>query len=175
MGASGWSYFVPYQEDAARALEQLQHRVFVEENYSDTWLYDCIPNIYWDDLNKVWGNLHRSWVQAAGYERSWQGFAQAGLEELARVLAAKQIDVVLPKPPQTIEELLLRYDSGGTHSILDIISIAEQPGFRMATSLSREECLTLLGTEKPTRARAELALTVCGKPGEKSLHDIRGR
>lgn len=30
MGASGWDFYVPYQEDLATALEQLRQRVFAE-------------------------------------------------------------------------------------------------------------------------------------------------
>ena len=86
MGASGWSYFVPYQEDAAQALALLQQRVFVEESYSAHWWYECIPNTYWDDRWEIMNKLHQSWVEAAGIGRSWEGFAQAVLEELARVL-----------------------------------------------------------------------------------------
>lgn len=33
MGASGWNYYVPYQEDLAVALEQLRQRVFQEGEY----------------------------------------------------------------------------------------------------------------------------------------------
>ena len=173
MGASGWFYFVPYQEDAALALSLLHRRIVAEKEYFDTWLSEHIPYKYWKDLNEVWGNLHPSWIEAAGREQGWESFAQAVLKKFASVLEEKHIAVALPKPP-TIEELLHRY-SQGTHSILDIRRVADQPGLQVATSLSREEQLTVLGTEKPTRARAELALTTRGKPGEKSLYTLRGR
>jgi len=177
MGASGWSYFVPYQEDVAEALKMLQEHIFVEERYTANWWYDSIPNTCWDDMWRVMSKLHQSWIEIAGIDRSWEGFAQAVLEELARVLEEKQIAIVLPKPPQTIEDLLQQTDADGTHSILDIAGIAEQPAFRMATPLSREEHLALLGTEKPTRARVEAALVQQReqrKPWEKGLEDIRG-
>jgi hypothetical protein len=39
MGASGWSYFVPYQEDIAQALHDLRERVFQAGEYykPDEW------------------------------------------------------------------------------------------------------------------------------------------
>lgn len=177
MGASGWAYFVPYQEDAVLALRTLQERIFEEERYTANWWYDSIPNTCWDDMWKIMGKLHQSWVERAGVDRSWQGFAQAVLDELAHVLEEKQIALELPKPPQTIEELLQRTDADGTHSILDIAGIAERPAFRMATSLSREEYLALSGTEKPTRVEVESALAQQrrqGEPWKKGLEDIRG-
>ena len=145
----------------------------MEENYSDVWLYYCIPRRYRDDLNEVWGEFRRSWIEAGGRERIWEGFMQAGLEELARVLEAKQLAVPLPKPP-TIEELLRRYGTQGMHNILDIMGVAEQPGLYMATPLTREEHLTFFGTEKPTRARVEAALAWDWRP-RRSLYDIRRR
>ncbi len=177
MGASGWHYFVPYQEDSALALKMLQNRIFVEERYTANWWYDCIPESCWDEMWKVMNSFHQSWI-IGGVGRSWEGFAQAVLDELALVLAEKQIEVALPKPPQTIEELLQRTNADGTHSILDIAGIAGQPGFRMVTLLSQEEHLALLGTDKPTRATVEATLAQQSKqrePWKKGLEDIRGR
>ena len=34
MGASGWSYFVPYQEDVGKALEELRQREFEAGRYN---------------------------------------------------------------------------------------------------------------------------------------------
>jgi hypothetical protein len=33
MGASGWSYYVPFQEDVEAALQQLRDKVFAERDY----------------------------------------------------------------------------------------------------------------------------------------------
>lgn len=33
MGASGWDYYVPYQEDVGVALQELRQRVFLAEDY----------------------------------------------------------------------------------------------------------------------------------------------
>jgi hypothetical protein len=40
MGASGWEYVVPYQEDLAAALEALRQRVFDEGDYLKPSFYD---------------------------------------------------------------------------------------------------------------------------------------
>ena len=37
MGASGWSYFVPYQSDVQSAFEALQIDVFQTRSYSSLW------------------------------------------------------------------------------------------------------------------------------------------
>ncbi|MFJ4847249.1 hypothetical protein [Streptomyces sp. NPDC088733] len=38
MGASGWDYYVPYQEDLEVALQNLRHKVFhAEDYYWDPW------------------------------------------------------------------------------------------------------------------------------------------
>jgi hypothetical protein len=39
MGSSGWSYFTPYQEDIAQALQELRQRVFEAGEYQQYWLY----------------------------------------------------------------------------------------------------------------------------------------
>ena len=41
MGASGWSYFAPYQADVEKALQQLREKVFQENKY-------YIGDIYYD-------------------------------------------------------------------------------------------------------------------------------
>ena len=38
MGASGWSYYTPYTEDRAQALQDLRQRVFEEGEYQQFWL-----------------------------------------------------------------------------------------------------------------------------------------
>lgn len=173
MGASGWHYFVPYQEDAAQALAHLHWHLLAEGDYFESWAYDCIRYRFQARLSDAWEPLHRSWMEVAAHAQNWEGFVQAVMQELASVLEAKHIDVVLPKPA-TMEELLRRY-SQGTHSILDVRRVADQPALYVATPLSQEELVTVLGTEKPTRARTELVLDTRPKPGERSLYTIRGR
>jgi hypothetical protein len=67
MGASGWDYYVPYQEDLGVALQELRQRVFLSEDY------------YWDSededlpegttrerptvLEELWED---EWVQSEG-------------------------------------------------------------------------------------------------------------
>jgi hypothetical protein len=37
MGASAWSYFVPYQDNVQQAFQQLQQQVFTNGNYLKPW------------------------------------------------------------------------------------------------------------------------------------------
>jgi hypothetical protein len=40
MGASGWLYTVPYQEDISKALQELREEVFQSEMYKGTVRYE---------------------------------------------------------------------------------------------------------------------------------------
>ena len=60
--------------------------------------------------------------------------------------------------PRSIEELLLRNEDDGTHSILDIESVSDTPDFGRAASLTREELLDLFDTDKPTHSLIEESL-----------------
>jgi hypothetical protein len=37
MGASAWSYFVPYQDHVQQAFQQLQHQIFAGGHYFKAW------------------------------------------------------------------------------------------------------------------------------------------
>ncbi len=146
MGASSWSYYIPYQQDIAQALQELRQRVFEAGDYNRLWLYLEVPEEAFDALDEI----------------SWTGTDQQLVEELAQVLAEKQIHVALPKPPQTIKEAEERSDAQGTQSVLDIERIASQPGMAVATALPRNVYLQFFGTEKPTREMIERAVKMKG-------------
>lgn len=43
MGASAWSYYVPYQQDLGQALEALRQRVFAAGRYVWPWGEEWVP------------------------------------------------------------------------------------------------------------------------------------
>ena len=45
MGASAWSYFIPYQDDVQHAFRQLQQQVFANGNYLKPWQEPSAPHI----------------------------------------------------------------------------------------------------------------------------------
>ena len=115
MGASGWTYFVPYQPDIRKAFADLRQQVF------ESGEYYRFPHI-------------------------------------------RQ-----PKPA-TIEELFEQNQEAGTHTIIDIMDIADSPdveGFLLAIPLSESQLLEFFGTKKPTRAMIEQK--------EDTLMDLRER
>src|SRR5260370_9505258 len=102
MGSSNWTYFTPHQEDIEQALQDLRRKLFEAGDYNRLWLYVEVPEEAFDALDEI----------------SWTGTDQHLVEELAQVLAEKQIHVALPKQPQTINDAQELTDAKGTHSIL---------------------------------------------------------
>ncbi len=61
--------------------------------------------------------------------------------------------------PASIEELLELSGETGTHSILDVMDVAQQPAAGFVAPLSRSEIGATFGSERPTRLDAERART----------------
>ena len=142
MGASGWSYYTPYQQDIAQALQELRQRVFEAGDYQQYWLYNEVPEEVFEELDEL-------------EPQAWRQPGQQLVEAFAHVLERKHLSADLPPAPQTIDEALQRNGPDGTHSILDIDHIASRPEEGAASPLPRETLLKLFGTERPTRAIIE--------------------
>jgi hypothetical protein len=135
MGASGWSYFVPYQTDISKALQDLREAVFQKGEY---YLRDFSENdMMFDELSP--SDLDLTEEEKADYLAALPG--QQVLPEERQAL---------PKPT-SIEALLQWNAEDGTHSIIDINKITPTPDFGAAAPLSNEELKRIFGTEKPTR------------------------
>jgi len=142
MGSSGWSYYTPYKEDIAEALQDLRQRVFEEGEYQKFWLFEEVSDEIFDELDEL-------------EESDWHQSNQKLVETFAHILERKHIYTELPQAPQTIDELLERNGPDGTHSILDIDHIASQPENGAAVPLPEAKLLEYFGTDKPTRAMVE--------------------
>lgn len=128
MGASGWAYFVPYQVDTNRALQELRKSVFQSgEYYSEAKL-----------LSTTLESM-RERVQAEMLQQFQNRLSQLQNQ---------------PKP-QTIEELLEMNGESGTHSILDIDGISKTTSFGKIAPLSPQQLRRLFGSEEPTREKVE--------------------
>src|SRR5437016_10769645 len=102
MGASGWSYFVPYEADISAALQRLREDVFARGDYAtaeDTiaamdWEAAAKQNLEWAKNPELPPKTRESYLAAASdyRKRHW-----------AQVLAPKQPPA--PKPG-SIDELL---------------------------------------------------------------------
>ena len=142
MGSSGWSYYTPYKEDRAQALQDLRQREFEGGHHQQFWLFEEVPDEVFEELDEL---------EPEDFHQSPQKL----LEAFVRVLERKHIHAELPSAPQTIDELLERNGPDGTHSILDIDHIASQPENGAAVPLPEAKLLEYFGTDKPTRAMVE--------------------
>jgi len=128
MGASSWSYFVPYQTDIFKALQELREAVFQKGEY-----YQRDP--YWKDMT---------------FEDFLPPDPSLSEEDKADYLAEFQELQALPEPT-SIETLIQWNAEDGTHSIIDIRQVAPTSSFEAVAPLSSEELRMFFGTDKPTR------------------------
>lgn len=165
MGASGWAYFVPYQEDIKAALQQLRRDVFTKGEYVQSWS-DGEYVQSWSKTEKIEKiEQELSDLQALDTEeqKKWQTLKRDYQIELAGLNAEPEPATIDEK----IEALLLLEQESGTHSILDILDISSKPELFCITPLSNQELQTIFGKEKPTR---EMVIA-----NEDTLMDWRGR
>lgn len=151
MGASGWSYFVPYEADVSAALQRLRQDVFARGDYltaEDTldsmdWEAAAKKNAEWAKNPELSPEVRESYLKAASdYRKLHWG----------RVLEPKGA----PGPkPQTIEALLEQEAENGTHSILDIMCISTRPKFGAISPFPESKLLYYFNSEKPTHAVIE--------------------
>src|SRR5260221_771486 len=59
------------------------------------------------------------------------------------------------KRPETIDELLEEQGESGTHSILDIQRVSDEPEFGAVSAMPSEELEALFGIDRPTRKMVE--------------------
>ena len=129
MGASGWQYFVPYQSDIAKALNELREQVFESDDY-----YKRLP--LWQDMDE-------------------DEYANEPNEDIREQLTSWLRTMKAMKDPTTIEELFMWNGEDGTHSILDINNVSDSPDFGTISPLSQKELMSFFGTYEPTRAMVE--------------------
>ena len=138
MGATGWTYAVPYEPDVEEALQKLRRKVFAERAYTVKpvpskeavhLLAACLANPSDEQL----ANQFREFVKTHGTTEPRQS---------------------LPHP-DTIEALIDRCGEDGTHSILDITRSSARPGFGVAAPVPAKVLLECFGTTEPSREQYE--------------------
>ena len=135
MGASNWSYFVPYDASADRALQNLRAQVFREGKYGDG-----IPSE--DQIRGMFEEMRTRNPSSA--------LSQDRLEEMIQSMKAARSQIPPMPEPDSIEELLEQRAESGTHSILDIQSISDNPEFGSVSRFPAKELVRLFGSDKPT-------------------------
>jgi hypothetical protein len=151
MSASAWSYYVPYQSEIDHALENLRQTVFQSGEFYKA------PN--------HWRNMSKQDVIS-----EYRGMPRALVIE---ALENWHYMAHLPKP-NSIEDWLIWNTGEGTHSILDIHGVAEEPDYGVAAPLPDEAILVLFGTHYPTKRDIERqALTLAMlRPAEQATYII---
>lgn len=133
MGATGWKYFAPYDVDHEKALQALRQEVFRQGKYGQSRamaeLAGEFPEELTEDLRTYLASLQQAEEERYGGEHGFD----------------------------TIEELLEAAEEEGTHSILDIEYVSDQPGFAVAWPAPEEVVRETFGTTTPTRADIERA------------------
>ena len=144
MGSTQWSYFVPYEPDINKALQQLKDEVFKQGEYG--------PSVNFDQ-NELESQLDQ--LAAIYQSRSLPKEIREHTDqfiEMARAVAKQH----RPRPsPKSIKQLLERCGTDGTHSILDIDRVSPEPAPGVIAPLPRGKLLELFGTEQPTRDMVE--------------------
>lgn len=145
MGASGWSYFVPYQKDVKKAFIALRQREFNAGNYyKHEYSVDGPIENYFPPGHII------------------------TIEE--RMQTQKELDFlsnINKMPINTIDELLKKNGAEGTHSIIDIRDIEETDDLNSSGKLNNVEILKLYGTLRPTKEMVQSK--------EMELQQYRGR
>ena len=132
MGASVWSYFVPYQSDISKALQELRKTVFSQRKYFRR-------PAFWKDMT---------------FAEFLPPVPDLTEEEKQEYLIDFKKLQSLPEPT-SIETLIEWNAEDGTHSIIDISEISESPDFGTAAPLSSIELQNFFGTDKPSRKMIE--------------------
>ncbi len=135
MGATGWTYSVPYQPDIGAALQSLREKVFREGNYYKPW-----------EINKRFLEELES--------KSQDQLSDSEKEQLRILRDIPLIDP--PDPlPATIDELLEYNAESGTHSVIDIFDVSDQADLGIAAPVPEEILLACFGTARPAREQAD--------------------
>lgn len=140
MGASAWEYFTPYQPDIKKALHELRQQVFDAGDYY-LFIHE-LPSTEEEYLREAY---------AIGM------YTPDDEEQLRQVYREEKERYSKPKP-DTIEELFKMCTESGTHTILDIGHLADDPecnDYFTAIPLSEAQLLDLFGTTKLTRKMIE--------------------
>lgn len=147
MGASGWHYVVPYDDDPEKALQKLRSEVFTSGEYGVSRQID----MFWSILSQTRGG--NKFLFLAFYLAAKSFFA---IDKTVRWIARGG------RGPRSIDEAVEIAAEAGTHSILDIQSCGQTPDFGLAVPLSPARMRRQFGTDQPTVDDLQRVLDVAG-------------
>ena len=139
MGATGWSHFVLFQADIQRALEDLQVDVLQSGDYAS--------------IGTRSERIQQIETQLATLEDQ---FVDEEIREAVREELTSKINRLrsLPKAvslSDKINELRIINVEEGTHSILDMQGVSQEPNYMRVAPINESELASIFGTSTPTR------------------------
>lgn len=157
MGATTWTYFTPYDANTEAALERLREQVFREGRY-ERFVLSSEDLAYFQDDTEATAPavpLEKQMLQQPGETMAqWAIRVQKLLHQTVAKAAAEE-EPISSEKPTTIDELLEEQGESGTHSILDIYGISDEPEFGTVSQMPAEELEQIFGTHQPTRKMIE--------------------
>jgi hypothetical protein len=171
VGATSWRYYTPHQPIPEAAFRALRAEVFARGEYVQP--AESIDDLLLPTVRRL-GQNPDSPEQRRQVEKELQVYRAVetgdmsdlspairafatqirGLRQATGMRGAKR-GRHRQKRPRSIPELLKRAGENGTHSILDIESVSQQPGFGVAAPLSAESLRQAFGTNVPTHEEVE--------------------
>jgi len=160
MGATGWSYFVPYDADVSEALQRLREDVFnrgdyvygdeITDDQREATLEKLQPEV------ELW--VKRLREEAAKLQEPLRTLYLQGAENFKKeVMAGSPAPRKPTGQPKTIEEALEVQAESGTHSILDIAGVSPEPAFGHVRPFPPEKLVEFFGSHTPSHAEIEEA------------------
>lgn len=161
MGATGWSYFVPYEADVSAALQRLRENAFTRGDYISG---HGLPKKDFDARMKrllpaYEASMKETLARAedASLPEQQRAMHRAVADHMKRELEKYGSSKPPPKP-KTIEELLKQQAENGTHSILDTSCISPKPKFGAISPFPTSKIVEYFGSETPSHAQIQQAL-----------------
>lgn len=127
MGATGWDYFTPYQENIEKALQELQQKVLESGKYGPA-------SQFTPELLKQFPQLKASADMLKTLD-----------EQVLREFG----------PIKSIDDLREAFAEAGTHTIIDIERISTEPNIGIAYPAPRDIIQKIYGTIKPSHGDVE--------------------
>ena len=141
MGASQWSYIVPYQENVLEAFKGLQVRLFLSNDYyalqTESELKKYLDNEFAKPPSEQFGGYYPGIESEIEHQRR--------LHEYLNTPTPNDVVGQLRR----LQTIWLKFDFCGTHSAIDIV----EPD--SLASFTQDEIVSLFGTPHPTRKQCE--------------------
>ncbi len=151
MGATGWTYTVPYQPDMNKVLDDLRRDVFLRGAYQRPCpIFELLEELEFLEADE---ETREGLIRECGLEPLRAPLERVGPEGLRDWLKALYNAPKL----QNMEALaaLQCLSESGTHSILDIGSVGQTRADGGIYPLPRDLLLQCFGTAEPTRHAVE--------------------